>query len=443
MPRTRISEFSATAADNTDIDSIDIAEGCAPSGINNAIRELMAQLKDMQTGASGDTFTLTTVNSTTMDTTNLEVTNLKAKDGTAAGSIADSTGVVTLASAVLTTADINGGTVDGATIGGTTPAAATFTSGVISANSSSNALRITQTGTGNALLVEDSANPDATPFVVNQFGQVISGAAQTYVTTVNGTDYRPQFQIHGAAAGTPAIGYEAANWATTSGAGSFSFAKSRGGVIGTHAVVSSGDSVGETYYFGSDGTNFIEAARIGAAVDGTPGTNDMPGRLVFSTTADGASSPTERMRIANTGLVTLAATSGLLIGRTAVTAPAATDGNVFSGTYTPTLTNVTNVDASTAYSCQYMRVGNVVTVSGRIAIDATATGPFEVRVTLPVASNFANANEAGGTFIVSGSAGFAGGSVYADVSNDVFVFNGVAAGTANLSYYFTATYRVI
>lgn len=56
MARTKISEFSATAADNTDIDNIDIAEGCAPSGINNAIRELMAQLKDFQTGAAGDPF---------------------------------------------------------------------------------------------------------------------------------------------------------------------------------------------------------------------------------------------------------------------------------------------------------------------------------------------------------------------------------------------------
>ena len=61
MARTKISEFSATAADNTDIDNIDIAEGCAPSGINNAIRELMAQLKDMQTGSSGDAFTFTTL----------------------------------------------------------------------------------------------------------------------------------------------------------------------------------------------------------------------------------------------------------------------------------------------------------------------------------------------------------------------------------------------
>jgi hypothetical protein len=48
--------------------------------------------------------------------------------------------------------------------------------------------------------------------------------------------------------------------------------------------------------------NFIIAAGGGTCeVDGTPGTNDMPGRLVFSTTADGASSPTERMRIDNLG----------------------------------------------------------------------------------------------------------------------------------------------
>ena len=56
MAKTKISEFSSTAGNNTDIDSINIAEGCAPSGINNAIRELMAQLKDFQAGTAGDSF---------------------------------------------------------------------------------------------------------------------------------------------------------------------------------------------------------------------------------------------------------------------------------------------------------------------------------------------------------------------------------------------------
>jgi hypothetical protein len=59
MPRTKISEFSATAADNTDIDGINLGEGMLPSDVNNAIRELMAQIKDLQAGTSGDTIPLT------------------------------------------------------------------------------------------------------------------------------------------------------------------------------------------------------------------------------------------------------------------------------------------------------------------------------------------------------------------------------------------------
>ena len=51
MPKVKISEFSSTAGNNTDINSINIAEGCAPSGINDAIRTLMAYLKDWQSGA--------------------------------------------------------------------------------------------------------------------------------------------------------------------------------------------------------------------------------------------------------------------------------------------------------------------------------------------------------------------------------------------------------
>jgi len=58
MAKNKISEYSSTASNNTDIAGINIAEGCAPSGINNAIRELMAQLKDQQAGTDGDGFTV-------------------------------------------------------------------------------------------------------------------------------------------------------------------------------------------------------------------------------------------------------------------------------------------------------------------------------------------------------------------------------------------------
>jgi len=58
MPKTKISEYSTTNSSNTDIESINIDEGCAPSGINNAIRELMVHLKEFQTGSSGDPLTV-------------------------------------------------------------------------------------------------------------------------------------------------------------------------------------------------------------------------------------------------------------------------------------------------------------------------------------------------------------------------------------------------
>ena len=71
--------------------------------------------------------------------------------------------------------------------------------------------------------------------------------------------------------------------------------------------VSDGKNLGEITWQGEhDGSNTIAAASIRAHVDGASGSSDMPGRLVFSTTADGASSPTERMRITNEGRVCVA-----------------------------------------------------------------------------------------------------------------------------------------
>jgi hypothetical protein len=58
MAKTKISEWSATPANNTDIDGINIAEGCAPSGINDAIREMMAQVKDLYSGTTGDAISI-------------------------------------------------------------------------------------------------------------------------------------------------------------------------------------------------------------------------------------------------------------------------------------------------------------------------------------------------------------------------------------------------
>jgi parallel beta-helix repeat protein len=76
-----------------------------------------------------------------------------------------------------------------------------------------------------------------------------------------------------------------------------SLAKSRGAAIGTQTIVQAGDDLGSLTFSGSDGANWINAANILGEVDGTPGTNDMPGRLVFQTTPDAAAAPTDSVLI--------------------------------------------------------------------------------------------------------------------------------------------------
>jgi hypothetical protein len=79
------------------------------------------------------------------------------------------------------------------------------------------------------------------------------------------------------------------------------FGKQNSGTEGGNTVVASGNNLGNIQFQGSDGTEFVEAASITAAVDGTPGANDMPGRLVFSTTPDGSVTPTPRLQIGSAG----------------------------------------------------------------------------------------------------------------------------------------------
>jgi hypothetical protein len=177
MPRTKISEFSATAASNTDIDSINLAEGCAPSGINDAIRELMSQLKDFQTGAVGDSFN-GPVGSTTAAAgafTTLTASSTLGVTGVAtlgAGAILNTPASVTLTNATglpLTTGTT--GTL-ATTKGGT--GLTSFTSGGVVYASSTSAL-----ATGSALTF------NGTTFVVNS----AAGAGINIASNATSTNY--------------------------------------------------------------------------------------------------------------------------------------------------------------------------------------------------------------------------------------------------------------
>lgn len=119
-------------------------------------------------------------------------------------------------------------------------------------------------------------------------------------------------------------------------------------------------------------------------------------------------------------------------------------GLVYSSTYTPTITAISNIDATTAFSCTYTRVGSMVTVIGQIDADATAAGSTttRVRLSLPVSSNFANPNEAGGSGNRPGSnPGDVG--AYADSTNDEVILHWLSTGTGNQTITFMFGYRII
>ena len=163
-------------------------------------------------------------------------------------------------------------------------------------NSTIDALRITQIGTGNALLVEDEANPDATPTVITGDGNVVVGNT-TSLTYSSGLQPRIQTNSTGLA------GIGISRWNAGVASNPLVFLKSRGTTIGDFTSVISGDFTGSVNFYGADGTSGIISGQISGQVDGTPATNSMPGRLVFSTTANGAAIATERMRIDSAGNV--------------------------------------------------------------------------------------------------------------------------------------------
>jgi hypothetical protein len=181
---------------------------------------------------------------------------------------------------------------------------------IVSVTDNTNAaLRVTQLGTANALEIEDSANPDATPFIVNASGQLIQGNTAAVATKLGTTSSTPFVQMHGTLQQTAAFasyGYSASNLA-----GFLCFNRSTSGSVGTLATVADGDCLGTIQFNGADNnatSTFNPAAYIQAYCAGTVGTTSIPGRLTFWTTAASGTSPTQRVTIGPDGYVGIGAT---------------------------------------------------------------------------------------------------------------------------------------
>lgn len=141
---------------------------------------------------------------------------------------------------------------------------------------------------------------------ITSSGRVLIGTSTS--RTAGPTDH-PYFQLEGSStAGTGSI-QQIVGSTTASVSPQLLLARHRG-TIGESAVVAANDSLGIIRFNGGDGSDVSSTgAQIECFVDGTPGNNDMPGRLIFSTAADGAASPTERMRIDSLGNIGIASSS--------------------------------------------------------------------------------------------------------------------------------------
>lgn len=116
------------------------------------------------------------------------------------------------------------------------------------------------------------------------------------------------------------------------------------------------------------------------------------------------------------------------------------------GTYTPALSNDANLTASAASVCQYLRVGSLVTVSGKVSVTPTAAGPTytQLGVALPIPSTFAANQQCGGTASSLSAAGpNQGALIGADTVNYRAVFAFGATDTGAEDMFFSFTYQII
>lgn len=184
---------------------------------------------------------------------------------------------------------------------------------------------------------------------INSSGRLLVGATSALSNVkIDSNLGSPLFQVQGSTYQTGALSVT-----RTSNGSPYVYLNS--GSSGNNAT----GSLARIMFNGFDGTNYVSAASLAADVDGTPGTNDMPGRLVFSTTADGASSPTERLRIDSNGKLVVGATS-FLSGANSFTQA------MISGSDGGLIINSTNTSASSYCRLMFTPNGHITGHEGLI-----------------------------------------------------------------------------
>mgnify|MGYP003669052174 CR=1 FL=1 len=200
---------------------------------------------------------------------------------------------------------ISSGTVATARLGSGTASSSTFLAGdssyktVSGTTINSNADNRIITGSGTANTLNGETNLSFSGSQLLQGGQT-SASTAGYAGTlqVNGVNDNVTIAVN--------------SFKNNDGGGNLVIGKSRNASVGSFTVLQNNDVIGAIRWAGDDGNDYESvAASIDVRIDGTPGSNDMPGRMIFSTTADGAANPTERMRITSEGKIGIGKTSSI------------------------------------------------------------------------------------------------------------------------------------
>jgi len=243
--------------------------------------------------------------------------------------------------------------------------------GSVSSADLDGAVTINESSADKDFRVESNGNANML-FVDGGTDTVIIGHNVTRTTLFN-TTANAALQIEGTSGNTAAMSI--ARNSNDDNGPQLVLAKSNGTAGAAVTVVTDDALLGRISWQGADGTQTVEAARIEGFVDGTPGANDMPGRLTFSTTADGAATVTERVRIHTNGVASF--NNGIALG----VGIANTASNVLDdyeeGTWTPTLLGSSS-NPSVSYTSNnfggYTKIGDTVHAFGRINTTSVSGG---------------------------------------------------------------------
>lgn len=207
-------------------------------------------------------------------------------------------------------------------------------------------------------------------------------------------------------------------------------------VSGNNNILISGATVEDN---GSDGIKFTATTDNSFVIGTSLARNGGYGINVAASTCDNNILNSNNFDTNTSGAISDSGTNTVRLGNY----PTSADGGTVSGTYTPTLTNVANLDGSTAYECQYMRVGNTVTVSGKADVDPTAGATLtQLGISLPITSNIGSEQDCCGTANAAAVASMSG-AILGDSANDRAEMRFVSVDTTNKGMYFTFTYQVI